>query len=51
MKKFKIVMDERQMDGSIHTITQFAVCQTRQQVVEWYGLNEPDIVDYTIEEL
>lgn len=49
MAKFKVTMVERQKDGSTHTIEQYAVCSTRQQVVDWYGLNEPDIVDYTIE--
>jgi hypothetical protein len=48
--KFKVTMQERQKDGSIHTIEQTAVCQTRQQVIDWYGLNEPDIVSYEIEE-
>jgi hypothetical protein len=48
--KFKVKMQERQKDGSIHTIEQTAVCQTRQQVIDWYGLNEPDIVSYKIEE-
>ncbi len=48
--KFKVTMQERQKDGSIHTIEQTAVCQTRQQVIDWYGLNEPDIVSYKIEE-
>lgn len=48
--KFKVTMEERQKDGSIHTIEQTAVCQTRQQVIDWYGLNEPDIVSYKIEE-
>jgi hypothetical protein len=43
-------MVERQKDGSTHTIEQTAVCSTRQQVIEWYGLNEPDIVSYKIEE-
>lgn len=48
--KFKVTMQERQKDGGIHTIKQTAVCQTRQQVIDWYGLNEPDIVSYKIEE-
>ncbi len=47
--KFKVTMQERQKDGSIHTIEQTAICQTRQQVIDWYGLNEPDIVSYKIE--
>lgn len=48
--KFKVTMVERQKDGSTHTIEQTAVCSTRKQVIEWYGLNEPDIVSYKIEE-
>lgn len=50
MPKFKVTMVERQPDGTTRTPTQSAVCQTRQQVVDWYGLNEPDIVSYNIEE-
>ena len=50
MRRFKVIMVERQSDGSTHTLTQTAVCETRQQVIDWYGLDEPDIVDYTITE-
>ncbi len=50
MATFKVTMVERQKDGSTHTIEQTAVCSTRKQVIEWYGLNEPDIVSYKIEE-
>ena len=49
--KFKVIMQERQKDGSIRTIEQTAVCQTRQRVIDWYGLYEPDIVSYKIEEV
>ena len=48
---YKVTMNERQKDGSIRTITQTAVCHHRQQVIDWYGLNEPDIISYTIEEI
>ena len=48
MAKFEITMVERQKDGSTRTLTQTAVCSTRQQVIDWYGLNEPDIVSYDI---
>ena len=51
MAKFKITMEELQKDGSVRTLTQHAVCGNRQQVIDWYGLNEPDIVSYTIEEI
>lgn len=50
MHTYKITMQERQKDGSIRTLTQTAVCRSRQEVIEWYGLNEPDIVSYKIEE-
>jgi hypothetical protein len=49
MPKFKVTMREIQKDGSTRTITQTAICSTRQQVVDWYGLNEPDIASYEIE--
>ena len=51
MKEFKVTMKERRPDGSIHTIEQTAICESRRQVVEFYGLNEPDIVSYRIEEI
>lgn len=50
MKTFEITMVERQKDGSTRILTQTAVCESRQQVVDWYGLNEPDIESYTIKE-
>ena len=49
MAKFKVTMVERQKDGSTRTLEQYAVCQNRQQVIDWYGLDEPDIVSYHIE--
>ena len=48
MARFEITMVERQKDGSTRTLTQTALCETRQQVIDWYGLNEPDIVSYSI---
>lgn len=48
MTKFEITMVERQKDGSTRTLTQTALCETRQEVIDWYGLNEPDIVSYSI---
>ena len=48
MARFEITMVERQKDGSTRTLNQTAVCETRQQVIDWYGLNEPDIVSYSI---
>lgn len=51
MHNFRVIMEELQKDGSVHTIEQMARCETRQQVIDFYGLNEPDIVSYKIEEV
>ena len=48
---YKVTMNERQKDGSIRTLTQTAVCRSRSEVIDWYGLEEPDIVSYNIEEI
>jgi len=48
MKTFKVVMKEK---GNSHELVQTAVCETRQQVIDWYGLNEPDIEYYRISEV
>lgn len=48
MKKFEVTMRELGKDGQVRTIKQTAVCETRQQVIEFYGLNEPDILGYEI---
>ena len=50
MRTFEITMNELGKDGKAITITQTAVCQNRRQVIEWYGLNQPDILSYTITE-
>lgn len=50
-KTFKITMVELQKDGSTRTLTQTAVCENRQTVIDFYGLKEPDIVSYNIEEV
>ena len=36
--------------GSDHELVQTAVCNSREEVVEWYGLNQPDIEYYRITE-
>lgn len=51
MKTFEVKMVERGKDGVVRTITQTAVCESEKQVVEFYGLNEPDIVSYNIKEV
>ena len=49
MATFKVTMTEQGRDGILRTIQQIADCSTRQQVVDFYGLNQPDILDYQIE--
>lgn len=45
-------MNVRQEDGSVRTIEQKAICKGRkEELIEPYGLNQPDIVSYTIEEI
>lgn len=45
MAKFKVIMKEV---GSDHEIEQHACCDSRQQVIDWYGLDNPDIEYYNI---
>lgn len=49
MPKFKVTFVERQKDGTTRKIEQNAICKDRKQVIDWYGLEEPDIVSYEIE--
>ena len=48
MPKYNVTMVERQPDGTTHTLKQSAVCPSEEDVIEFYGLNEPDIVSYDI---
>ena len=48
---FKVTMKERGRDGVVRTITQTSSCPSREDVIKFYGLNEPDIIDYKIEEV
>lgn len=48
MNKYNVTMVERQKDGTTRTLTQTAVCNSEKEVIDWYGLNEPDIVSYDI---
>ena len=51
MKRFEITMKEMGKYGKIRTLTQTALCESRRQVIDFYGLNEPDIISYTIKEV
>lgn len=35
-------------DGRVRTLHQTARCASPQQVIDFYGLNEPDIIDFVI---
>ena len=50
MKHYRVTMKEDR-GGEIRTLVQEALAENRAQVVAFYGLNEPDIVSYRIEEL
>lgn len=49
-KHYRVTMVEFR-NGVEHRIEQECFAQDRGQVINWYGLNEPDIVSYRIEEV
>lgn len=51
MKTYKVTMQEQGADGNVRTLTQIAHCESAAKVVEFYGLNQPDILSYEIEEI
>ena len=51
MHDYKVVMVELQKDGTTRTLTQTAHCRDRLEVIEWYGLDQPDIISYSITEV
>ena len=51
MKKFEVIMQEIGRDGKIRILRQTAYCESEEDVIKWYGLNEKDIVSYSIKEL
>ena len=48
---FKVTMKERGRDGVVRTITHTASCPSLKDVIKFYGLNKPDIVEYKIEKV
>ena len=48
---FKVTMVEMGRDGKERTIEQTAICENRQQVIDFYGLNEADIFSYRIQQI
>ena len=51
MVHFRVTIKEMRPGGEMRTLTQDAYCESREQVIEFYGLNEPDIFSYRIEEV
>ena len=51
MKQYRITMQEQGADGKVRTLTQTAYCETPEQAIEFYGLREPDILSYEVEEI
>lgn len=47
--RYLITMTERR-DGETRTIQQEAITPSREDVIKFYGLREPDIADFKIEE-
>ena len=50
-KHYKVTMVELQKDGTTRTLTQDAYCRSEQEVIKFYGLNEPDILSFDIQEV
>lgn len=48
MATFKVTMRERAADGTVHKLKQTAICESEKQVIDFYGLKEPDIISYKI---
>lgn len=50
MAKFKVTMTVVSKYG-IHKLEQIAVCDSKRDVIKFYELDEPDILDYKIEKI
>lgn len=50
-RTYRVTFSERQKDGSVRIMTRTAIVESRQAVIDWYALEEPDIVSYDIEEI
>ena len=48
---YRVTMVEAGRDGKERTIVQEAYAPNRRAVIDFYGLNEADIISYRIEEL
>ena len=50
MAKYKVTMTEVSKYG-MRKLEQIAVCDSERDVIKFYGLHEPDILNYKIEKL
>ena len=51
MKHFKAIIKERGKDGKVHVLhPEFIGNATREELVAFWGLNEPDVLEWNIEE-
>lgn len=52
MKHFKATIKEKGMDGVIRTLRpEFVGDATKEYLINFWGLNNPDVLEWTIEEL
>lgn len=51
MKHFKATIKEKGKDGQVHVLhPEFVGDATREYLIGFWGLNESDVMDYTIDE-
>lgn len=51
MKHFKATIKEKGMDGVIRTLrTEFVGDATKEYLINFWGLNNPDVLEWNIEE-
>ena len=51
MKKFEVTFEEVMPNGVTHICTRTAIVENRQAVIDWYGLEEPEVLSYKIVEI
>lgn len=51
MKRFKAIIKEKGIDGVIRTLCpEFVGDATKEYLINFWGLNNPDVLEWTIEE-
>lgn len=52
MKRFKATIKEKGMDGVIRTLRpEFVGDATKEYLINFWGLNNPDVLEWTIENM